>query len=524
MLNFFKNKSSYFYFKLFIIIIFSLLYFPHSLILNEDLNLFMSLEIDPGSLLVSIKGLFKSPYYNMYNSYHSSQYGWTWLAINFFLILPVKILFYLLNINNEILINYFAKIIFYFINLISVLILFRLNIKILKYNNILLALTITSLYIVNNFYGLFYYLKPETTGILFFFLSIIFLIDYNQKSKKNFFYLSFCCLFLSVLTKQLFLFNAIIFSFFLFYLYLIKNNLNFYSNNLTKIIFNQFIKITILFLLIFFLVNPYAFIHPIALFKGQYILSTVFSSEISYSESIFQWIKVYSSTLYLLIPFSVNILCLIAYFFLKKKNKFYFAFIIALFACTIITLLLIPTVNKKSFLNTYLVGLLPISFLQVVFFIKLVLGYKNLIKKIILNTFFLLFFITLFFNGYSLIQSSKNRFDYKSSVQYHLFEYAKKNFYLVDKIVVDHNSGSIPEFLNKNTCHYWRECNTYEAILNFGPDYVIFSDPLPKWSWNNNLEGENLKKYVVNNKMQLHKTISSETNKNLKLLVYKKIN
>jgi hypothetical protein len=117
----------------------------------------------------------------MYNSYHSSQYGWTWLAINFFLILPVKILFYLLNINNEILINYFAKIIFYFINLISVLILFRLNIKILKYNNILLALTITSLYIVNNFYGLFYYLKPETTGILFFFLSIIFLIDYNQK-------------------------------------------------------------------------------------------------------------------------------------------------------------------------------------------------------------------------------------------------------------------------------------------------------------------------------------------------------
>jgi hypothetical protein len=460
----------------------------------------------------------------MYNSYHSSQYGWTWLAINFFLILPVKILFYLLNINNEILINYFAKIIFYFINLVSVLILFRLNIKILKYNNILLALIITSLYMVNNFYGLFYYLKPETTGILFFFLSIIFLIDYDLKSKKKFFYLSFCCIFLSLLTKQLFVFNAVIFSFFLFYLYLIKKNLNFYSNNLIKIIFNQFLKITILFLLIFFLVNPYAFIKPIAFLKGQYILSTVFNSEISYSESIFQWIKVYSSTLYLLIPLSLNILSLIAYFFLKKKNKFDFLFNISLCVCTIITLLLIPIANKKNFLNTYLVGLLPISFLQIVFFIRLVLGYENLIKKIILIIFFLLFFITFFFNGNSLIESSKKRFNYKSSAQYHLFEYAKKNFHLVDKIVVDHNSGSIPEFLNKNTCHYWRECNTYEAIFNFDPDYIIFSDPLPKWSWNNNLEGENLKRYVLNNKMQLHKTISSETSENLKLLIYKKIN
>ena len=524
MLNFFKNKSSYFYFKLFIIIIFSLFYFPHSLILNEDLNLFMSLEIDSGSLLVSIKGLFKSPYYNMYNSYHSSQYGWTWLAINFFLILPVKILFYLFNINNEILINYFVKINFYFVNLISVLILFRLNIKILKYNNILLALIITSLYIVNNFYGLFYYLKPETTGILFLFLSVIFLIDYEQKSKKKFFYLSFCCLFLSLLTKQLFLFNAIVFSFFLFYLYLIKKNLNFYSTNFIKIIINQFLKIIILFLLIFFLVNPYAFIQPIAFLKGQYILSTVFNSELSYSDSIFEWIKVYSSTLYLLIPFSANIFSLIAYFFFKKKNKFDFLFNVALCACTLITLLLIPTTNKKSFLNAYLVGLLPISFLQIVFFIKLVIDYENFIKKIILTIFLLLIFTTLFFNGNYLIETSKKRFDYKSSVQYQLFEYAKKNFYLVDKIVVDHNSGSIPEFLNKNTCHYWRVCNTYEAIFNFDPDYIIFSDPLPKWSWNNNLEGENLKKYVANNKMQLHKIISSETNKNLKLLIYKKIN
>ena len=120
-----------------------------------------------------------------------------------------------------------------------------------------------------------------------------------------------------------------------------------------------------------------------------------------------------------------------------------------------------------------------------------------------------------------LYQNLEKRLDYKNSVQYKLYSFSKKNFKINDKIAVDHRAGSIPEFMNSNICHYWRNCNTYKKIVDFKPNYVIFSDPLPKYSWSDNIEGKNLKKYVVENEMSLFKIIKSKSYLDYKLLVYK---
>ena len=120
MINFFKQISLYTYLKILIFIVFFAIFFPHTLILNEDLNLILSYEVDPGSNLASIKNLFNRPYYNMNNTYTSTQYGWSWMSITFILLLPIKLFFYLFNIENEIFINFSVKFIFYIINLFSV--------------------------------------------------------------------------------------------------------------------------------------------------------------------------------------------------------------------------------------------------------------------------------------------------------------------------------------------------------------------------------------------------------------------
>ena len=152
MINFFKQISLYTYLKILIFIVFFAIFFPHTLILNEDLNLFISYEVDPGSNLASIKNLFNRPYYNMNNTYTSTQYGWSWMSITFILLLPIKLFFYLFNIENEIFINFSVKFIFYIINLFSVYILFRLSLKILKFDKIIICLLITTLYILNIFF------------------------------------------------------------------------------------------------------------------------------------------------------------------------------------------------------------------------------------------------------------------------------------------------------------------------------------------------------------------------------------
>ena len=70
-----------------LMLFFTLLYLPQAFIIIEDMGLITGFEVDPGSHMQAIIALLGR--YNMHEGYHSRYYGWTFFALNFFLLQPV---------------------------------------------------------------------------------------------------------------------------------------------------------------------------------------------------------------------------------------------------------------------------------------------------------------------------------------------------------------------------------------------------------------------------------------------------
>ena len=89
-------------FKLILVIVFTILYLPHCFIMVSDISLITAYEVDPGSIIDSIEKLYSGKIYNMLNGYHSKFYGWTYISINFWLLLPIKLLNLILGIKSKV--------------------------------------------------------------------------------------------------------------------------------------------------------------------------------------------------------------------------------------------------------------------------------------------------------------------------------------------------------------------------------------------------------------------------------------
>ena len=100
MIRIFNKNKVYNFFKLFLFLIFSILFLPQTFILNEDINLIFAFEVDPGSIIISINNLFNIPYYNMFNGYHTTYYGWTYASLTFLFLLPFKLIFFIFKIES----------------------------------------------------------------------------------------------------------------------------------------------------------------------------------------------------------------------------------------------------------------------------------------------------------------------------------------------------------------------------------------------------------------------------------------
>ena len=188
--------------------------------------------------------------------------------------------------------------------------------------------------------------------------------------------------------------------------------------------------------------------------------------------------------------------------------------------CTLIVILSYSIFNKANIEIYYLKVIIPISFVQIIIFFKYFLQInlfkKNYFKYIIL----LSILIYLFPEILEIHKRSHERLSYKQSVNYKTFLWAQKNLNQFDRIVIDHRFA-VPSKLNNITCHYWRECTTYDKIVSFNPNYVAFTDPLPVWGWNQNEQGQNLKKYVEENNMKILNVIESQIS-DYKIVIYHK--
>jgi len=517
------SKINFSYF--FIFLIFSYLYLPHVFILNEDYNLASSLETDPGSLISSLSKLFEKPYYNMFKGYHLQYYGWTWASITFFAILPFKILFSLFGINDDSYTIFLIRFIYFLIGLSSVFALFKICNKFLEYKNTLLSFFIANIYIFSPFYffNLFYYIRAELTGILFTFLGIIYLLNFQYKHRIIFFYLSIISLALAVFSKQTFIFSSFLLSIYLFFLVIRqdladkKYNLIFKSSTLL------FIKVFFLVCLILFFVHPYAFLFPHRFLASQFSLGGSFNKnvlvDLDFYSAINLWIKTFTSTLYFFVPFILSIInpLLIN---LSTKNFHDQILNFLTIICTLIVILSYSIFNRANIEIYYLKVIIPISFIQIIIFLKYLfqinLFKKNYLKYIIS----LLILIYLFPEILEIHKRSHERLSYKQSVNYKTFLWAQNNLNQFDRIVIDHRFA-MPSKLNNISCHYWRECTTYDKIVSFNPNYVAFTDPLPVWGWNKNEQGQNLKKYAEDNNMKILNVIESQIS-DYKIVIYHK--
>ena len=517
MIKYFKKNEFYNIYKFLILLIFSIVFLPQTFILNEDISLILAYETDPGSIIISINNLFNFPYYNMFNGYHTSAYGWTHASLTFLFLLPFKLFFFIFKIESFSSTIFLIRFFFYLIGLFSAFFLFRLCIKVLGIKNLVISFFIVILFIFSPFHNLFYFIHPETTGILFTFLAINYLLDYVKKSQKKFCYYSFICLVLATLSKQQFFISSFFFSIFLFFLFLNKNKISY----LSSYFFKEITKFFLLSLFLLFLVHPYAFLMPFKFLQWQGGLALALSSaknNLNYLDALILWVNLYKSNLLFLFLIIFNLLNIIIIYL--KKHSFFDKIINLIFLLIILfTLIYFCIGNKANISFTYFEAIYPIIIFQLIFFLKTFSNYS------FFNEYqfrFIIIFLLLIFtynNFLSTIKNLKERFSYKESLAYTSFEYVKENFTINDKIAHDHHVA-IPFSKKEIGCHYWQSCNTYDKILNFNPIYVAFLDPLPVWGWTDNAQGKALKKYAEDKKMKLVKIIDVK-NSNSKLLIFK---
>jgi hypothetical protein len=517
MIKTFGRNKVYNFCKLFLFLIFSILFLPQTFILNEDINLISAYETDPGSIIASINSLFNFPYYNMFNGYHTTYYGWTYASLTFLSLLPFKFIFFIFKINSVFFINFLIRFAFYLIGLFSVFILFRLCKKVLGTQNLIISFFIVILFIISPFPNLFYFLHPETTGILFTFLATNYLIDYENKSQKKFYYYSLICLVLATLSKQQFFISSFFLSIFLFFLFCNKKKISFFSSCFLK----EISKVFLLSLFILFLVHPYSLLMPFKFLFSQGALVLSFSTgknNLSFLDALILWVNLYKNYYLFLFCTIFNLLNIII-IFTKKHSIFDKIFNLILMLIIFFSFFYFSIGNKANISFTYFQAIYPVIIFQLLFFFKNIFDYKFFNSP---QFKFLLIFLLLIFpfnNFIPTVKSLQDRFSYKEGLAYKSYEYVKVNLNINDKIAHDHHVA-IPFFMKNISCHYWHSCNNYNRINDFEPKYVAFLDPLPVWGWSDNLEGKALKQYAQDKKMKLVKIISDK-NSNSKILIFK---
>ncbi|PCS24001.1 glycosyltransferase family 39 protein [Candidatus Enterovibrio escicola] len=510
-------------------IIFAILYLPHVFIIVEDLGLILGFEVDPGSHVVAIENLFNPPYYNMQGGYHSKFYGWTYFAINFVLLAPIKLFFWLTGTENNLILYISIRFILFMIGLISVLVFYEIAKKL--FNSIVLAGCASILYIISPVGAqLFYFIHPETTGLMFIFSGILALLKFidNPQDYKLYF-AGLICLVLATLSKQIFFFMSlpILFSFLHFYC---KEQQQKYM----QFVFSMdFIKIlgrtTLLALAILFIIHPFAILDLTNFIEYQINLSTSWITSkyaMSFTDSLISWYKLLMSVSVIqlsiiLLPITFVITLLM---YINKKRASLFLYItntIGLFFVLCITII----GNRTMISGHYLQPLYPffvLSLFAIMNYVSNITDIRLKHLRLFANTSFIYSaLLTILSNLYTLTPTLITRLLYKEGIAYKTYEYVSKHLVPTDKLVYD-QYVALPDKMKSQGCHYWQGCGT-DYIDKYQPNYVMFNEMLTAFgnagSGQQPTETLRLKKYIKDYNLQL---IDSIEVKDTKVLIYKK--
>jgi hypothetical protein len=460
-------------------VFFAILFIPHAFVVVKDINFVTAYEVDPGSIILSILALFNH-FYNMNAGYHSQYYGWTYFSINFFLLLPLYIGMRLKLVNDNYYMFVAIRLIFFMIGLTSVLAFFEVAKKTLKQG--LLAFASVLLFIASPpVFRFFYFLHPETTGLLFLFLGILCFFRYNEGFAKDYrwYTIGLLTLVLSVLAKHIFIIMALPVLFLFLYSYCHHQNKPVFRFLITKQFIKIFLQSMILSIIVFFIINPFAFLQPAIFIKNQiYLFTAQTTGTLTQAEAINAWISILKTIPIIYISIIVFPLTLLGAMILGRgQNMGRMLYAVNIIGGVLFVAFIITT-SRYIIYSGYFAPIYAFFVLNIIS-IPLFLIRKWNIKIIkILIIIPLVYF--LFIEGltdFSIsIPTGYSRLMYQESLVYKVYDYIDKNIPTGSRITYD-QYVAIPYYKGITGCFYWAECST-DYIEEFKPDYVLFVDNL----------------------------------------------
>ena len=508
--------------KIFLILIFSIIYLPHAFVLVNDLGLIIGYEVDPGSIIAAIESILRS--YNMHGAYHSKYYGWTYFSINYIILIPIKIFCSFFEIESKVYLYTAIRLILFLIGLISLIAFYEILKKI--FSSKILPFTGALFYILSDVgYKFFYFLHPETTGIMFIFFALLYLLKFidNPQNYKFYFY-GLIFLVLASLSKQIFFFVSLPLLILFFHFYCIKERKK-YINFLFSKKFSKTLGYTIVISIsILFIIHPYCIFDFHNFLKYQMELTGFVSGDyvVSLDKLFGAWKYQFFSVpiiklVFYLLP--VSFIVSIIYYSKFKSDK---ATLYIVNSVSIILLSSLIIFGNRYFINiSYAQPFYPffiINLLSMIAFTKNINFKKIRVVKFVIIVLFVCFItFSLSRSVYYNIPKIFDRLSYEDSIAYVTYNYIKNNITSKDKVVYDHHVA-FPSTMENYGCHFWHGCGT-DYIDEYEPNYIIFYEDY-KINGKKHAETERLKQYIKEKQIALVKELHG---KDITISVYKKL-
>jgi len=401
------------------------------------------------------------------------------------------------------------RFIFFMIGLASVLAFFEVAKRTLKQNflSFIAAILLIASPTVSRF---FYFLHPETTGLLFLFVSVLCLIRFNEEKADDYRWYTFglLSLVLSVLSKQVFVFIAPSVLFLYVYFYCHNNKIPIFRFLISKQ-FAKVLLVSIVFsILLFFIINPYAFFQPKVFIANQISLLTGSTqSTLTSFEAIGAWLKIIKTIPIIFISIILFPLTISGVEIFEHDQKIGKVLYVVNILSASIFIIIISISSRFLYTENYFAPIYPFFVLNLIS-VPLYIARKwkgSLIKLFtIIPLIYFLFFILVGDFSVSL-PTGYARFMYQKSPTYKVFNYIEENVPNGSKIAHD-QFVAIPSEKGITGCHFWQGCGT-DYIEEFQPDYVIFNE---NWTFNGvHPPTQRLIKYVNDHHFILIDTIDS---------------
>jgi hypothetical protein len=405
------------------------------------------------------------------------------------------------------------RFIFFLIGLASVLAFYEVARRVLKHT--LLAFLAALLYIASpTVFRYFYFLHPETTGLLFSFLGVLCLLKFNDEKAQNYRWYTWglVCLVLSALSKHFFLVTALPVLFLFYYVYCYYRNLSVWKFAFTK----QFARIiglsVLLSLFIFFIVNPYAFLEAPIFIANQigFFFGNTQSAQITTIQAIMLWFERIKSVHVIYLSLMLLPLTLLGAIILGREQKIGRMFYLVNILGSLLYLVLVSVSMKYIIDVTYLSHVYPyfvLNFISIPLYVIRKWN-VNLIKLLVAIPLGYFLFFVLVADFSATIPPGYARLRYKDSLPFKVYSYLQQKIPSGSKVANDHLVG-LPANMGLIDCDYWASACGTDYIEQFQPDYVIFAE---NWKFNGEFVPGNLrlKKYIKDHNFVLVDTISAE--------------